>query len=124
VTLIGAADDKCERYASIALIQQTWVAQYSTVTSYSLRIPIYHILKVNELNLDYADGTKSVYNMGYYHITGHRLILDIVPIAHRLFLRFEAGFGASEEEVPASLKATMLEHVASLYENRAGGHLF
>lgn len=129
--LITAARLRCEQYTRRALINQTWDLGLDYVpTCDFIELPKAPLSSVTSVT-SYVDGdTATVFSASNYNVNTWsqpgKIILrhDAVwpdgelRTSNPMVIRFVAGYGASASNVPAALRAAILQMVLAWYENR------
>ena len=117
LTLIAAAINQCEECTGLALSKTQWDVTYKVfhdVNEIILpRKPVASILSVYGY---YYNGEKSEIDKKLYYLFENRLTFKQSLSFTKLSINFEAGY--DNDEVPADIKAILLEHIADMYEKR------
>lgn len=113
-TLIDAAADYAQEAMQCSLMPQTILATFFDAQPVVLpRGPIIRIESV--AGADAASVDSSAYLVAHY---GHRAEVKLrLSVAYPISVRYVAGY-ANADAVPAALRLAILQHVATLYENR------
>jgi uncharacterized phiE125 gp8 family phage protein len=116
--LIFAVSSKCEAYTGLSLINKDWRAQYLSYAR-ELHLPVRPLLRVNDLKVVHkSSGSSMIISPTLYRFADDHLFM-LVNLPHgKLNVYFTAGFGEKASDIPASLRMTMINHVADLYETR------
>ncbi len=122
--LINAVAEKCELYTAKALLTQIWQADYQQFAGSFLRLPLSPVQAVEQILLFDFYHNQSTLPARLYRLHGDELQLLMPAMAGTLQLTIKVGYGDSPADIPISLRMTMLEHVAYLYENRASSQTF
>jgi uncharacterized phiE125 gp8 family phage protein len=125
-TLITAARARAEWHTGRALITQGWTLWLDAWPEV-IAIPLPPLQAVTAVTTYARDDSAHVLDSGSYSVdtTANRLTLKDggAPLAdlrrlNAVAVAFTAGYGSSAADVPAPLRAAVLELIAFLYENR------
>ena len=119
LALITAAINQCEECTGLSLSKTQWTAKYKVLYDINEiilpRKPVASILSVGEY---YYNGEKSAIDKSLYYLFEDRLVFKQTSTFSRWYINFEAGYDESNDSMPADIKATLLEHIADMYEKR------
>lgn len=131
-TAIPAACDYVERMCGRSFLTQTWI-YYLDRFPWESRItlprpPLQSVTSVKYLDTDgneqtlssanYIVGASTVVDPGFVELGYGKLWPSTYDQANSVYIEYVAGYGASPEDVPAPLRAAMMQAVAMLYEYR------
>ena len=122
--LIKTSRQIAEEYLGKSLITQTLQLQFDYYTPpvvNLLRGPVQEVVAVIIVSQDFSESTLSA---SAYHLSaGNRqIVFDVAPMGQIVQVQYVAGYGDAED-VPAPVKQGLLEHIASMYENRGQNEL-
>lgn len=127
LSLIKAARAAVEQATRRALVAQTWRLRLDRwPRERFLPLPLSPIASLDAVRVFDAAGAPSLADLSGFHIEqqrGARLVFDAPPpspgrIAQGIEIDVTAGFGASAQSVPESLRQAMRLLVAHWYERR------
>jgi len=98
-------------------------------TASTVELPYPPLLSVTQVNIYAADNSTTVFDAANYYVdtagAPGRVVLTqgAVPplpgrVANGIEIQYTAGYGATEDDVPALLRQGMLQLIAHLYEHR------
>lgn len=134
--LIGAARQQVEEYCNRALVTQTWrmtLDRFPRVTDRNrwaeIRLPRPNLVSVTSITYIDANGDTQTVTADDYIVDTASLPGRIVPAygvawpatrcqPDAVTITFTAGYGATADTVPASIRAAVLLVVGDLYKNR------
>lgn len=127
-SLIPAARLFIEKYAAIALVNQTWRAYFDLKSAAALytyvSLPLGTIQSITSIKTYDTDNAATTFDSSNYYLSGNRIVLNDNcdwPTFRRVYdtleITFVAGFG-SASDVPQPIKQALLMLVAHWYENR------
>ncbi len=121
VKMISAATQKFENYTSRVLIAQTWQVTYRQLARVSVTLPIKPVIRLKGIQLVSFDGQTTEYDLEHTELDARisELYFHTFPYGYLVKVQYLAGYGYSAEEVPDDIKASLLNHVGYLYENRS-----
>ena len=119
-TLIAAAREQAECRTGRSLITQSWEVTYADVAPQEIPLPHGPVQSISWLKTVAASGDETDIASDAYAIAadGRQLLCEIGLAAHRILVRYVAGFGDAAEDVPADLRQAMLQHIALMYGER------
>ncbi len=119
--IIKAVTQQFESYTSSALINHTCLATYRQFIGNYVILPISPARLIKKVHLvDFQNNVKD------YDIKNCELNTDIdelyfkmIPFSYLLKVEYVAGYGYESVNVPESIRAAILPHIAYFYENRS-----
>ena len=120
IHLITAVTNKCERYTAKALIYQTWRVSYRQVARLSLTLPIKPAHLIKNISLVDHQGEERNFAAIHYKLfpAENEVYFKYFPLCYLMTIEYIAGFGATAESIPYSLRNILLRHIAHLYVHR------
>lgn len=128
--LIAAARERCEHMLGRALIHQTWELTLDAFPE-AIELEVTPVASVTSLKYVDPDGTLQTWSSLEYYVdtSSEAKPAYVVPAygsdwpavrdqANAVIVRFLAGYGATADLVPASIRAWLLLAVGTLYETR------
>lgn len=132
--LIASAVEFAETYTQRALVEQQWEASYDCFPEDRwIDIPRPPLLSVDEIVYLDSNGDEQTLDAANYRViapvgptcTKGRVLLRsgktwpaVIDEQASVTVRFTAGYGAYEADVPQQIKTALAIYVAELYENR------
>lgn len=119
--MITAVRVAAEQYLRRALVTQRWKLSADDYLWAETALPFPPVQSVESVTLVARDGSTTVMDSNGYYLNARKdkIIFDASPLAHRVEVVFESGYGDAED-VPVPIKQGMLLHLAELYHNRTG----
>lgn len=119
---ILATRQMAENLLKSSLVTQSWKIAFDKSAPVEIFLPMAPVQSITSVVLIDESGASSTVAAANYYIDSSRskLISEISLTADRVEISYIAGFGAATA-VPASIKQGMLQHIASMYENRGDG---
>jgi uncharacterized phiE125 gp8 family phage protein len=127
--LIAAARARAEWHTGRAFITQSWML-WSDCWAKRVEIPLPPLQTVTAVTVHAPDGTATVIDPSAYTVDAAsqpaRILFGCIPpIALRAInavsIAFDAGYGATADDVPAPVREAILEITAELYVHRGDG---
>jgi len=127
--LIAAARARAEWHTGRAFVTQSWML-WSDCWAERVEIPLPPLQAVTSVTVFAPDGAATAVDPSAYTVDGAsqpaRIAFHcIAPIALRAInavaIAFDAGYGATADDVPAPVREAILEIVAELYVHRGDG---
>lgn len=143
--LIAAARRRCEQHQASAYITQTWdlmldafptlhespdaFSPYNLIDA-AITIPLHPVQSITSVTYTLSDGTPTVLPAGDYVLDAASIPARLVPqvgtfwprdllqAVNGIAVRFVAGYGANESDVPAHLRLAIKQLVTFWYTNR------
>jgi len=126
-TLIAAARARAEWHAGRAFVTQSWVLWLDCWRDV-VDMPLPPLHAVTEVTTYAGDDSSTVLDPSSYRIdlAGSRVVLGCAPPTNlrrrnALAVAFDAGYGGAASDVPADIRAAILDLTAELYANRGDG---
>ncbi|MBV9989676.1 MAG: phage head-tail connector protein [Alphaproteobacteria bacterium] len=123
-TLITAARARAEWHTGRAFVSQSWIL-WLDCWQEVVQVPLPPLRAVSSVTTYARDGSATVIDPSSYDVDlpGSRVVLGcIAPPGLRelnaLAIAFDAGFGDAASDVPADIRAAILDLMAELYVNR------
>ena len=134
-SLITAARQTIEgRFGVIqrALITQTWdwtLDGFPSDSTVALQVPFPPLQSVTSITYLDGDGASQTWSAAKYTVDAKSLIGRIIPawdedypetrsVINAVTVRFAAGFGGAQQDVPMPIRQAMLLLIGHMYENR------
>ena len=120
IGIIKAARIMAEEYLKRSLITQTWQLQYDLYAPSIVTLPKGPVQEVSFVKIIGRDWSEQTLDSSTYYLNAGKenLIFDAAPMGQIIQIQYITGFG-DEDDVPASIKQGMLQHVINMYENRS-----
>ncbi len=116
-----AAADEIERYADIALLDQTITALADPLIGKVLQLPVGPVALGASVTVELIeqDGTATPVNDGWFLVAGPRpqLFFDNTP-GGPIRVTYTAGFGADDTTIPDDLALAIMDQALKLYDLR------
>ncbi len=124
--LISAASEKFEIITGIALISQIWKVIVSDIDLLDITLPIQPAMSVQKIFAqDMFGQNKEIPKKSYvFDANDGSVYLKEMCFPRTLEITYQAGYGESAKAVPASIKAMLLRHIATMYEERSSSAPF
>lgn len=120
LSMIKAAREIAEKYLSASLINQQWRIAYNECVPQEVRLYYAPINSIESIKLiDEAGGETIVDSINYYiKADGRFLYFKTIPSAHKIEIVYNAGYGATAEEIPEILRQGLLALIGKIYERK------
>jgi uncharacterized phiE125 gp8 family phage protein len=116
LTLAAAVVNQCEECTGLSLSKTKWCAVYKMMQDVNeVILPKKPVINIASIGGYQPSGEKAEVDKSFYYRFEDRVIFRYAPFFQKLYINFEAGY---DDLVPAEIKATLLEHIADMYEKR------
>lgn len=128
-TLITAARVRAEWHTGRAFLTQSWML-WRDCWAELVEIPLPPLQSVTAVSVYAPDGTATVIDPAAYTVDTAsqpaRILFGCIPpiglrAINAVAIAFDAGYGASPDDVPAPVREAILEIVAEFYAHRGDG---
>jgi uncharacterized phiE125 gp8 family phage protein len=119
--IIKAVIEQFESYTSTSLINHMCVVTYRQFIGETVTLPITPTRMIKRIQLiDFQNNVKE-YDIKNCELNSDidEVFFKVIPFSYLLRIEYIAGHGYETINVPESIKAAMLPHIAYFYENRS-----
>lgn len=118
--LITAVREQAEAYTRRAFITQDWLLALHDCGRAAVRLPYPPVQQILSVQVVSKTGVVTPVSSDTYYlmVSGESMAFDVIPLGHRVEIRYRAGYGDTAGDVPEPLRQGMLAHVAALYDTR------
>lgn len=122
-SLIVTVRQSAENFLKLSLINQSWATLFDNYLPQTVSLLKAPVQAISSVVLYDKQGVSITIDSSQYSLNSARnkIIFDSSHISYKSEIIYVSGFGANKEDIPSPIKQAMLMHIASIYDNRAGG---
>ena len=115
-SLITAARESAESYTRRSFITQTWELSYNDAAPTTIMLPMRPVQNITSITIDGNNISSSLYSL---NAAKDAVICETGLTGDIITITYVTGYGSSTTLVPAPIKQALLQHIASLYDDRS-----
>lgn len=117
---IRSATTKFENYTGRALVNQEWQVTFKQMNVASITLPIRPVQDITKIELINYYGQSSSFELQNVCLDMDlgEVFFKVHPFSYLVKFVYQAGYGATSDDIPADIKTSLLVHVAFIYEHR------
>jgi len=118
--LVTIAREVAEEYLKRSVVSQTLQMIFDDGVSGKIDLLRSPVASINSVKTVTETGTETVVNSDLYYLnTNNEIVFKQYISEHKIIIEYTAGY----DEIPSPIKQGILNHVASIYDDRANTQL-